>query len=257
MRVSRRETCIWVTPMRSAISRWVRPSQNRIARIWRSRSPSRRSTGRRMTRPRRRLRLVVARQQVAQGGAAVGSDGVVEGGGDEAAVAGQRLDHVLGALLEVVGDLGRLGGTAESVGQLALGGVDARLELLDPPRRPDHPAVVTEVLAQLAADGGDGVGEEVVAAADVVPSCGLGQCQRSHLAQVVERDAAGAVADASAWARSTCSTITVSSSWAAPPRRWPRRPAGTDHACARCGHDGRGVGSLGLDCSGHRSPTWD
>ena len=82
----------------------------------------------------------------------------------------------------------------ELVGQLALGGVDPGLELLDPARRPDHPAVVAEVLAQLAADGRHRVGQEVVPRGDVVAAGGLGQRQGGHLAQVVERDAARAVA---------------------------------------------------------------
>ena len=118
---------------------------------------------------------------------------MVEGCGHEAAVAGERLDHRLGALLEVVGDLDRLRGAPEPVGELGLGGVDAGLQLLDAPGRPDHPAVVAEVLAQLTADRGHRVGEEVVAGGHVEPAGGLGQCQRGDLTQVVEGHAPGAV----------------------------------------------------------------
>jgi hypothetical protein len=79
------------------------------------------------------------------------------------------------------------------VRQLCLGRVDPRLELLDAARRPDHPAVVAEVLAQLTADRRHGVGEEVVAGGHVVPARGLGERERGNLPQVVQGDPPRAV----------------------------------------------------------------
>ena len=142
----------------------------------------------------RAVAVVVEGQQLTERRRAVATGRVVQGRRHEAAVAGQRLDDVLGALLEPVGDLLGPRGAAELVGQLGVGHVDPGLELLDPARRPDHPAVVAEVLAQLAPDGRDGVGEEVVARGHVVPLARLGQRQGRHLPEVVQRDAARAVA---------------------------------------------------------------
>ncbi len=50
IRLSSRETCIWVTPMSSAISCCVHPRKKRSIRIRRSRSPRRRTAGARTTR---------------------------------------------------------------------------------------------------------------------------------------------------------------------------------------------------------------
>ena len=126
-------------------------------------------------------------------------------------------------LVEVVGDLDGLRGAAQLVGQLALGDVDPGLQLLDPARRPDHPAVVAEVLAQLAADRRHGVGEEVVAGGHVVAARGLGQRQGGHLAQVVERDAARAVARRPRRGRGRGASRSRCRAGSAPPRRsrWP------------------------------------
>jgi hypothetical protein len=50
--------------------------------------------------------------------------------------------------------------------------------------------MVAEVLAQLTANGGDGVGEEVVTCGHVVPPGRLGQGEGRNLLEVVQRNAA-------------------------------------------------------------------
>ena len=78
-------------------------------------------------------------------------------------------------------------------GEVGLCRADPSLELLDAACRPDHPAVVAEVLPQLPTDRRRRIRHEVVARAHVVAAGRLRQRQRGDLAQVIEWHAAGAV----------------------------------------------------------------
>ena len=91
-------------------------------------------------------------------------------------------------------DLRRARRAPELLGQVGRGGEDPALQLLHPARRADHPAVVAEVLAHLAADRGHGVGQEVVLPVGVIAARSLHQAQAGDLLEVVGRDAPVAVA---------------------------------------------------------------
>jgi hypothetical protein len=142
---------------------------------------------------RRLHRGLVRADQVPQGGVPV-ADGPVERGGGEASLAVHGLAHVVDLLAEVIGQLACCRRTTEPEGELGLGCEHALLQLLDAARWPDHPAVVPEVPADLAADGRDAEGEERVAGMRIEAESRLGQRQVGDLFEVLHRDAAGAVA---------------------------------------------------------------
>ena len=138
-------------------------------------------------------RAVLLAQQVAERRRAVRDPGV-QRGGREAPVRGERLHDVGRVLAEVGGDLAGSGRSAEPRLELLLGRGDAGLEVLHPPGRTHHPSRVAEVSAQLTADGGHGERQEVVTGVGVEALRGLGQPEQRHLLEVVEVDAAVAVA---------------------------------------------------------------
>ena len=168
MRESSRETCICVTPMSRAISLLgpaAEEPQHQDATVplaeraydGGEHDPGLDGVGGLLSTPSRSPSVVLG----------VRADRAVERARGEAAVGGQRLHDVLDRLVEVPGELRGPRGPAEREGQLALGGADPGLQLLDPARRAHHPAVVAEVALHLAADRRDGVGREVVAAVGV------------------------------------------------------------------------------------------
>ena len=194
MRVSSRDTCIWVTPILSATSRWVSPSKKRSLRM----SPvalAEGADGGMQHHPclGGAMVAVVTGEQVSECRCSVVPHRQVERSRREAAVAGQRFEDGFDGHVEMFGDLCRAWGSPELEGELGLCRADSSLELLDAACRPDHPAVVPEVLPQLAADRRPGVRHEVVPGGHVVAVGGLGQRQRGDLAEVVEWHAAGAV----------------------------------------------------------------
>ena len=99
-----------------------------------------------------------------------------------------------GSTPRAVRRLGPRRGPAEVLGQLRLGGGHGPAQLLDPPGRPDAPAVVAEVPLDLTGDGGHGVGQEPGPLADLEPVDGLDQAEQGHLLEVVGVDATAAVA---------------------------------------------------------------
>ena len=192
-RASRRDTCIWVTPISLPIWAWVQPRKNRISTILRSRGDSRASNGARTARASARSKPAsVYPRRVADRLLAVVVG--VEGGGGEAAVGAERLDHQIELQAQVGGDLGRPRRAAELLEELALAADDLGLRLLDRPRRAHRPPEVAEVAAHLAADGRDGVAQEVVAALGVEAPHRLDEPDVRHLLEVVVGDAAAAEA---------------------------------------------------------------
>ena len=118
----------------------------------------------------------------------------VQRGGGEAAVRGQRLDHQVEVELEPVGDLGGPRCAPELLAQVGLDRSDPGLGLLHRARRTHRPAVVAEVATHLAADGRDGVAQEVGRALGVEPADGLDQSEVGDLLEILDRDAARPVA---------------------------------------------------------------
>ncbi|GAA4267789.1 hypothetical protein GCM10022256_34010 [Frondihabitans peucedani] len=81
------------------------------------------------------------------------------------------------------------------VAEVVLGVRGGGADLLQVPRRSDQPAVIAEVPFDLAADRGDGEGDEVLASIDVEALGGLHQAEAGHLPDVGEVAAACAVAE--------------------------------------------------------------
>ena len=194
MRVSRRETCICVTPMSSAISRWVSPSKKRSSMMCRSRRAQPAYDGReRHPCLRRCLLVVVVADQLAERGPALVADGAVQRGRAEAALSIERLTDVGRSLLEVLGELVGSRWTAQRGVQVGARTGEALLQLLDPAWWAHHPALVAEVATHLAPDRRDAEGQEVVPGVRIEAARGLGQREVGHLLEVLGRDTAGPV----------------------------------------------------------------
>ncbi len=184
--------------MRSAISVWVRSSTKRIFRIRRSRGgmcPSTADNGR--VELHQLVALVLAADQVPVGGARI-----VVGAGTRRVqrdrLVGldrlQRVDHLLGVELEVLGQLVGGGRVAALVGDALLRVAHLQRALLRAAGHVHRPAGVAEVAAHLAEDRRDGEGLEGVAAFDVVAVHRLEQAERGDLKQVLEGLGGAAVA---------------------------------------------------------------
>ena len=75
----------------------------------------------------------------------------------------------------------------EFLGQFFSGPAELEVQLLDATRRPDRPALVSEVALQLTQNGPGGEGTELEATIRVEPVDGVDQCHRGHLNQVIVR----------------------------------------------------------------------
>ena len=125
-----------------------------------------------------------------RGRVVVGAVGCVEGDRGVGVGRLEPFEHLLLGQPEVGGELGDRGGAAVLLGQLAGGLGQQQLELLQPARDPDRPALVAEVPLDLADDRRGRVGRELDPALEVEPVDRLDQPDRRHLDQVVERLAA-------------------------------------------------------------------
>ncbi len=130
-------------------------------------------------------------EAVGDGGAVVvAAVGGVEGDGRVGVGRLQALEDLLLGQPEVLGQLGHGGGAAVLLRQVAGGLGQAELELLQPARNPDGPALVAEVPLDLADDGRRGVGGELDGALEVEAVDGLDQPDGRDLHEVIERLAA-------------------------------------------------------------------
>ncbi len=147
---------------------------------------------------------LVGADQVAQGGVPV-PDRPVEGGGGEAALSVHGLEHLVDLFPQVLGQLSGGGRPTEPERQLGLGAEHTLLQLLDASRWTDHPPLVAEVPSHLAADGRHAERQEGVTGGRVESLSGLGQGQVGDLLEVLQRDAARAVARGDGRGRPACS----------------------------------------------------
>ena len=95
---------------------------------------------------------------------------------------------MLGRLAEILGDVGDRGRHIVGGRQAIAGGEHPQLDLLDAARRADGPAEVTEVAADLPADGGHREGQEVTIVAGLEPMNGRHQTDVRDLLEVLTRD---------------------------------------------------------------------
>jgi hypothetical protein len=97
----------------------------------------------------------------------------------------QRLQDVGHVQAEVAGDLARAGRPAVAAAQLLGRAHDLGLQLADPARYPDRRRAVAVVALDLAADRGDGEGQEVHTPAGVEAVDGVDQPERGDLLEVL------------------------------------------------------------------------
>ena len=102
----------------------------------------------------------------------------------------QAFQHVFLGELEMNSKLGHGRCPAVALGQFGSGLVERELELLQPPRHPDRPALVAEVPLDLPHDGRSRIRRELHTAPEVEPVDRLDQPDRGDLDEVVERLAA-------------------------------------------------------------------
>ena len=97
-----------------------------------------------------------------------------------------RLQHLLGADAQPLGDVIDGGSAPQSREQLGEGLFDLEDPLLNLARHVDRPATVAEMALQLPEDGGDGEGREGGAALGVEAVDRLDQSDARDLDQIVE-----------------------------------------------------------------------
>ena len=155
VRASRRETCIWEIPSSAAICDWVRLPKNRSSRIFFSRR--RQPLEQRLE----RLpvldaleRLIDDAERVGDGGRVfVPGVGCVQGHRGVGVRRLQALQHVFLAHPQVRGELADGRRASLALSEFADGLGQRELELLQPSRHADRPALVPEVPLDLAHDG--------------------------------------------------------------------------------------------------------
>ena len=127
--------------------------------------------------------LVVATRRVgdALGPLVVDRDALV------APVGGDRLDDLVGVDMEVFGDLVGGGRSAQSVVEQLVGGADLETQLLQPAGDVHGPCGITEVPAQLTADGDGSERLELHAVVGIEPLRRLEQGDTRNLDEVLER----------------------------------------------------------------------
>ncbi|GAA1774539.1 hypothetical protein GCM10009712_23080 [Pseudarthrobacter sulfonivorans] len=109
----------------------------------------------------------------------------------EAAGSVDRLPHVTGFHVQMPGKFGDSGITPQGLRQLGLRAEKPRAQILDVPRRPDHPTAVPQVPFQFAGDGGSGVRGKTFTFAPVEALRSLHEAEVSHLVEVRPFPAAG------------------------------------------------------------------
>src|ERR1700733_5744930 len=166
-------------PSSAAICDWVMLPKNRSSRIFFSRGGSRSSSGfsdSRYSTPSR------ASSTMPSESATAGASSSPESGASsetvEYALADSRPSSTSSSVI--------CGRAAFALRQLADRLGERQLELLQPPRHPDGPALVPEVPLDLADDGGRGVGGELHAALEVEPVDGLDQPDGRDLGEIVK-----------------------------------------------------------------------
>lgn len=106
----------------------------------------------------------------------------------------ERLEDVIFGLVELAGQLGHRGRTAETMHQLGFGSADFEVQLLDSTRRTRRPSPITEVALELALDGSSGVGREQDAPVGIEPVDRSQNCEEPHLLEVFAGHTAALVA---------------------------------------------------------------
>ena len=109
----------------------------------------------------------------------------VDGQRSVGAAGDQALDHLLAIHAEFGGQFGGRRRPTELLGQRGGGRADPQVQVLEPARHLHRPAVVPEVPADLAHDGGHREGHEVRTGVDVVADDGVDQPHPGHLQQIL------------------------------------------------------------------------